>query len=718
MLECCDTLKLCAYMFATEKFNESEKLFESFCPLIETVLLEKKKSSMSFEVLHNELNSVYGIEMPRATLKALLEKLGKEGKVKLEKNIVNVQWEFLNGKYVREREAKEAEINEIFFGFRGYMFEKDICLEIDEIKQIICNFLFTHCYDLVEFFSVGEIPTRVEVQYALHLCDYIMQCKSTDLTLYQCFVKLYKGAVQTTLLNFQPTEIETLEKRSINVKKVILDSNFVMRILNIQASLECTIARETLHNVKKTGAEVFILKQTVEEITQSIKKFLSDISPYTQYTSDFFRNREIRFSGMYDALQRGMSRTEFFELTKYDDLVKKLSENFGIQIVEDYECSTFSEEDIESLIREKGKITYQREQAIHDLTLISYCASLRKNRNSDFVDAEVWVLTNDIKLTSWNRGKSKNIQNCILEAQMSNMMWLENPKDDNLGLVNTITTLASREMVDQGKFHKFLDRFQEKKKQDNPIMTHMMSVVFAADALCSEDINSIDNDDYDFEEVFRAKSEKIKEKQKEKEEQQRSKEKQGEIKLKITKWENEILKKEHEERDLREVIKNSDKLLDDIAELEKSNKCIGKKLKMAYWFAVLLIIVIIFRIVSIGKIISALVDLANSSVWNIIGVFADVFGSVIFCKIMHFLKFAPYKSIDALTRKYLERRFKRNASVCELIVEELDEKIKEKRREVEEKKRNANEGLKSIRAELQEQNYQLKRYKVDNSYEE
>ncbi len=720
MLEYCDTLKLCAYMFATEKFNESEKLFESFCPLIEAVLIEKRKNSISFTELLSELNSVYGTKMHKATLQALLKKLEKEGKLKVNKNIVDLQGEFLFGKYVRERDAKEAEVNELFSGFREYMLEKDICLKVDEIKQIICNFLFSHCYDLAAFFSFEQIPAREEVKYALPLCDYILQCKSSNIERYHCFVKLYKGAVQATLLNFKPKEIENFEKQCINIKKVILDSNFVMRILDIQASLECEIAKETLHNVKKSGAEIVILKQTVEEIKQSIETFLRDTASYTPHTAEFFRNREIRFSGMYDAMKRGKTRTVFFELSKYDNIVKKLNDDFGIRVIEDYEVSKFVEKEIEELINKKNKITYQREQAIHDLTLISYCASLRKNRISDFVDAEVWVLTNDAKLTSWNHDNSRYIQACILESQLSNMMWLENPKEDNLGLVNTITTLASREMVDQVKFHKFIDALQRLKKEDDPKTSQMISLVFASDALCPEDINSIDNEGENIERIIKNKSDKIRAQNSEREkeiDELKALGKKNEIEAKINAQKIGLLTKENEEKRLKDKLYKNIRKLENVIFLEEQDKSMGKTLKWAYWIAFFLVGIILYILVPCEKMFSTLEAFAENQPYKleivkiIIGIFtSETVGVVVY----RALKKVRSKIASKVKKLLLKKKFQYNKEMVELLnVENLQDEANNTNAICENINKELDELSKiiiNINTEIHNWEYQLKQY--------
>ena len=704
MPEICDTLKLCAYMFVTEKFNESKKLFESFCPLIETVLMQKMKTSISFLELHNEINSIYKTGMPKATLQRLLQQLQRENKIEIKKNIIHINGEYQSSKYIKERDEKETEINDLFLGFREYMLDKNIKLEVDDAKQIICNFLFTHCYDLAAFFNSENIPAREDVPHALLLCEYILLCKNSNIEQYHCFMKLYKGAVQTTLLNFQPEKIETLEKRQLNIKKVILDSNFVMRILDIQAELECTIAKETLQNVKKSGADIIVLRQTMEEIARSVTTFINEIAPYTQHTADYFRNKEIRFSGMYDALQRGKTRTSFFELTKYNNLVKKLSEDFGIQVVEDYETTKFSNEEIDSLIKKKGKITYQAEQAKHDLTLISYCSSLRKKRVSDFVDAEVWVLTNDGKLTSWDHDNSKPYQKCILEAQLSNMMWLENPKGDNLGLVNIITTLASREMVDEAKFHRFVDALQKLKAEDDPKTREMISLVFASDALCSEDINNIDRENYNIEKIFEEKSDKVRQKNKERENEIKSLKSLGkkhEYEQKISNLKIDVLTKEHEERDLRENLENQKKTLGDIARLECRGKRNARILRVLYWVLIFSFGIVAWLFIPWDIIIKFVDD--YSYLWDFL---ALIFSFGIFGAIGAGIQRLCKSLAQKIEESWIKWQFRHNDDILNFIG--LDLKEKEKR--VSEKCKSINDEIVKIRTEIQDLRYELKQH--------
>jgi hypothetical protein len=537
-----DNLRLCAYLFVADRFDENKKIFESFCPLIESVLAQMGNiGSISFLSLHQKLEDIYKARIPKATLKTLLRNLEKEGKIHIKENTIILEGALLDVKYLQERNDKENEILDLFLGFREFLQQKNIQISIDEVKQLVCNYIFTYCYDLANFIS-------------------------NNLRLYTCFLKLYKGAVQSTLLNFNPENIEFMQNYTTNITTVILDSNFIMRILDIQGELECDVAIETVKLLYSKNIQIMVLKQTIEEVSQSIKSFLFETAPYTQNTGNFYKNKNIRFSGIYASMQRGKTRTQLLELSNYDKLKICLHEKFYAQTIEDFDTpADITKEDIESLINRKNKEGYQQEQSIHDLTLIKYCNSHRIKRIDDYAKAKCWVLTNDLKLTSWNQENSKGIQQCITESQLANMFWLENPKGDNLGLSNTMVSLASGEFLDQNHFHRFINKINEYKEKigDNPTQIQNFSLVFACDCITSEDIRRIDDDDYQIDDIIDKKADKIRQENKEKE-----------ISLKTNLEEN---KKLFNELKITKLDKEKFKLEKEIKEIELQTKTIEDK---------------------------------------------------------------------------------------------------------------------------------------------
>lgn len=570
-----DNLKLCSYMFAADSFDNCQKIFDSFSPLLESILVGSGSRTIAFLALKNKIDEIYNTKIPSATLHYLLDKLRHEGKIKIDKNYIYINGEMFDARYFQQRDEKEQQATNLFLSFREFMIEHNEEITFEQAKEYLCLYIFTHCFDLAGFIGGLTRPEQNENENSLHvslLCDFIIDCRANKHSLYDTFLKLYKGAVQSTLLNFNPEKIKELQRDNLQISKVILDSNFVMRILDIQTELEGKMARETLVALKTLGIEIIVLQQSIEEIKQSIKAFLNEMEPYAPHLSEFAGHKNIRTCGLLSAMSRGKSRTELLELTRQSNLRPILEEVHEILIVDDYETPEKIDAEVKSLVDAKAKESYNDKQAIHDLALIYYCRINRSKHIDSFSDAKCWVLTNDIKLTYWNQKNHDKFEECITEGQLSNLIWLQQPKEDNLGLINTMVALANKEQIDPGKFHQFIDKMQMYKEsvKNKKTETDNLSLIYACDCFTTSDVKRINEEEDGITPII---NEKVAFIRKEQEEQSlkllRSNDENASLKLKLIISEME-LQKETYEKEIKENALQKEKIKSEKKELSET----------------------------------------------------------------------------------------------------------------------------------------------------
>lgn len=93
----------------------------------------------------------------------------------------------------------------------------------------------------------------------------------------------------------------------IPFSNIILDTNFILRMLDLQTEFDGVVTKETLTILKKEDTRFFVLEQTLDEIIRSIKKFLSESAPNTVYTNKYLKNSQIRMTGFWEAARRGVT---------------------------------------------------------------------------------------------------------------------------------------------------------------------------------------------------------------------------------------------------------------------------------------------------------------------------------------------------------------------------------------------------------------------------
>lgn len=513
-------IKLCAFVVASNIYENGMNIYQSFIPLLETALdtIDSSKG-ITFLTFQNIVNDLYKVSIPKATLQRLLEELCRDGKIRYGKNQVIYATQNSNSIVLQEQRRKSQEISDLFLSFREYMLRNNKEISYEEAKNEICKYIFTHCYDLIDFIGGIKKPSYADEEKGeiiCGLCDFLFECREKCTAQYKAFLNLYNGAVQSTLLNFNPDKIDSIQDDGLNLSKIVLDTNFVMRLLDIQTENEYVMALETYETLLALGVQFVILKNTLQEIMNSIKSFLNEGQPYVTDTRQYYQNIKLRSSGILSAIQRGKSRNELLQYTYYNKLKTAIESNFTIIIEEQYAIPTFLQEEVSCLITFKNRDGYAQPQAKHDLLLISYCKSLRDTDIESFKEAKCWVLTNDIKLTYWNQQNCDNIQECITETQISNLLWLLARKYDNLGLANTMIAIANNELLDQKTFFKFAYQMRKYKEivKDNPEKIDRLSLVFACDSLTEEDIRKISTDPQEIDRIIFEKSEIIQENQK------------------------------------------------------------------------------------------------------------------------------------------------------------------------------------------------------------
>lgn len=519
-------IRLCAYYFTSESFNRGDKIIDSFIPLIEAVMRSyPEKRVFSFVDLKSTINNMFEVNMPSATLDNLLSIMKSKGIISVDKH-KHVSRMKLDGDYWCRRDNIEAEIAALFSAFRDFLNNKGIDISQNEAKDIVCNYIFTYSFELSDFVSglidkVDLNDNEREVTYLEHLCEFLFLEKERNSSHYQAFVKLYEGAIQTSLLNFLPNQIADTKIEEFCVTDVILDTNFLMRILDIQTEIECRSALETLDLLKSLKVNLIVLEQTVQEVGTSIKSFLEDSDGYLPYTRKYLSKQHIRSTGLLDAIMRGAtSKTELLELSSYEKLKEEIQHK-KIKVIEG-EYFQIPDIEIQSLVAFKNRCSYTDVLAKHDLSLISYCREHRDKHADTLDSAKWWVLTNDFKLTYWNqKNKMYALHECITEAQMSNLLWLSKQKTYNNGLSNTMVTLANNHLLSPSELGSFaikMHKINEQSKGDSKALDKL-SIVYASDCITDCDVRRVNADEQDLMDYVDEKAQQITKESKRREEE-------------------------------------------------------------------------------------------------------------------------------------------------------------------------------------------------------
>lgn len=492
-----NNLQLISYLAAAEIYDKGENIFECFLPIIESTLIsDESKKDITFLRLQNKLHQIYHLDVPKSTLRKLLLILNDQKKIKfLGNRNITLNTDELNNAFFDKRENRENSIEDFFIAFNDYLIENEIDASLLEIKSGTCEWLYAHSLELANFINNGILENVItdNWKYSSLLVSFLIDIQANSSEHFKTFLLLYNGAVQSSLLNFETDKIETVCDSSIPFENILLDTNFILRMLNLQSEFDCSVAKETLNALKSQNAKFFILDQTLSEVQNSIKNYLKESEPYTSYTQLYFKGQRIRMSGFWEASKRGISRTSMFEKTKKEILKNNISELIDATFIDDFDDTQLSNDQINSLVSSKNRDNYGIKQAKHDLSLIEYCKKKRKNHITSVFDINWWILTNDERLTFWNQQNSDVYQECLTEIQLSNLMWIQRNRSDNIGLTQTIVSLSTNASITYNDIEQFARRVHDYQLNNKNNVTNLdkLSLLFASTMLTTSDIQRI-----------------------------------------------------------------------------------------------------------------------------------------------------------------------------------------------------------------------------------
>ena len=507
--------QLFSYAYLSTAFDLRRDIFKNYICLLEYFLLERnyQGKEILFEFLHQELNNFYKLQMPKATLQKLLKDMQRERKAKITGSGIIFDTKRFSIGYVDIRDSVDNEFQILFSHLQHFFTAKNISLELDQVKDIVLKFALSNSSVIIELYNNNSTPSSMELgEYESELVEYLFKIRDNDPEVYNTLIKITMGAIRTSILNLSPENIKDLNKDDVIVKTVILDTNFLLRLLNLQSKIDCRIASETHEILRKLNIECLVLEATISEAISSISNYLFQMDPITPYTRDVLAKNKIRLSGFLAAEQNGLSRSQILQYRDRNFMVQKI-QTLGLKIVDFHLGQLVNEQDCENLIKEKNRDSYTTENATHDLTLIEYCSMLRNNKKYPVSQEKVWVLTNDSKLASWHKRRCNNFgYACITESQLMSYIWLLNG-NTGIELNYAILALASKNAVNIDQVINFQKCYLDYVKRGDASSIKDLALIFASGDITNVDFVDV-NDNETMESFMEQQLKEIQEKQK------------------------------------------------------------------------------------------------------------------------------------------------------------------------------------------------------------
>jgi predicted nucleic acid-binding protein len=416
----------------------AEGPLDVFIPLVKKSLHFMNSEKNLYKGEHiSEIQSVileqYGIDIPNAVLKSILKKIANQINAGKEKVFNLFQdgsfWikDYVFEDYDEQLKESKRKVQELQNAF------KEFC-KINNMNELesncIIKFIEKNRISMSRYLSHTAIPNGENFTTPALFVDYFKNFPN----FYAQIRDLYLGSTLTCALEyeFSETKIEVT---------LLLDTNFVVSLLDLNTPESTHTCKKLLEICKKTGYKFLILPETIEEI-KSLIAFKS--SNLDSVAISKFVNKEDIFNACE---RRKLSKVD---LDRICDNLEKTLETFYIQIVANTVSlknkARYNSNEYSTL----KKYRNTDKAALHDAMAIIFVKEKRGKSIKEFEKVNCWFVNNSIThdfesegidtlINSYNNQYQPEI---IKADDLLNILWLSNP--------NINTSLANNELVDMG----------------------------------------------------------------------------------------------------------------------------------------------------------------------------------------------------------------------------------------------------------------------------
>lgn len=405
-----------------------------------------------------EADYIYSLDFPIPVLRKILQQITKEVNTEEITNFVlHKDDSFVISKYVFEEfdeilTAKEEEIDRIeklYSQFAETISDKELT------PDSIFKFIEKNKFNLSKFFSSKNEKNGKDYTVEAQFINFFKSIPA----IYEIIKDIYLGSIISCFIEYQP-EINSQEV------ELILDTNFIVGLLDLNTPESTHTCRTLLDIAKSNGYKISVLKATIEETENLLKA-------KAQNFDKSFLQKKINPEDVYNACdRRNMNKSDLERIS--DNIENELSK-LKINIYHHHEKIT-NEAKYTIEYSELKKIRNSDASALHDATAILYVKKKRGKSIREFEKVNCWFVNNSTSFFGETINYKNGSQPTTIKADdLLNILWLSSPSlnkrlnsEDlvNIGLTSTISLTLNKNLP-KSKVLKDLDENLCKYAQDD-----------------------------------------------------------------------------------------------------------------------------------------------------------------------------------------------------------------------------------------------------------
>jgi predicted nucleic acid-binding protein len=511
-----------------KSFNDGGRnILDSLMPFLEHGIASINKEYIDFEDLKETMYEICYLDIPTNTLKTLLKRLKRKGILTDYENWKKIQlvnnYSLNTKKYNEQIEASTRDINKLSLKCKEYC---HFDLSLEEVMEKIFEFISLY-QQYIDFSGSNtkqtgrQLPEVIILEEVLEstslkeqsaeipqIVDYIIYISKFDNENYQIFKTIFFGFLLRQLV------ASGFSNGTSKIKNLTIyaDTNFILRIIDMQSPPFVAASKELLNLIKEYGLNIVTFPEIVYEIRAVLSRNLKD----------YIRNKEnlIALHGECSKQLDGVIGSffrrdlEFTEIADLIDDVENIIKAEGIAILSkglDQELKFF-EKEYEKIVEFKmekhhlksddthvdWKIDLIKKNALIDVKILEYIRKARKSKKYSFESCEHVLLTCDnilYKVNSHYHKQNNSISESLCENCLTDTLFLCNPKlNSDASIKLLISMFQTSEYLDYDILSKFHNDLQ-KYIRDNPKEQKYLGYIFNNQNLFNELKDSYDSDD-------------------------------------------------------------------------------------------------------------------------------------------------------------------------------------------------------------------------------
>ena len=271
------------------------------------------------------------------------------------------------------------------------------------------------------------------------ICDFFEKKIKNDDRLLSAFENIFNGILLAKISELCAENLNNTNY-TMNTKTVFLDTNILLRILDLQSDYLNILGHELYNLLIENNFELRVFNDTIKELNYLLRG-------YKKAESYFIKGKEI--SHVYQVLKN--NDIDVYEIDDFIEGIPKKLQEMGITIDEETEYPPEDYKIYEDKTNELAEMKYKRKnedsiefdigddsnqkyinQAQHDLYCINQIHGLRgKGIVNRFEDAEYYFITADAVLLKFNKSNYNfsNISETIGDYTISFLLYFYKPNN-------------------------------------------------------------------------------------------------------------------------------------------------------------------------------------------------------------------------------------------------------------------------------------------------